>query len=185
MLKFKRKFRRQKVKHTTLDPTRNFSSKVKVKVTLNLEKVRQVQRGSTGTALLRGWVVNATPRPLCHWERQPVCIVQEAGWLLGPVWIGGENLAAPPPTGTRSPNRVARSESLHGLSYPGTLSSKVTAGFTADLLNSTPPFALSSQFHYSDGHQEASGEGQGVQTHRKENLHFVGCVLGTTTTGPG
>jgi len=24
-----------------------------------------------------------------------------------------------------------------------------------------------------------------VQTHRKENLHFVGCVLGTTTTGPG
>jgi hypothetical protein len=27
-----------------------------------------------------GWVVNTTPRPLDHWERDLVPIVQEAGW---------------------------------------------------------------------------------------------------------
>jgi hypothetical protein len=34
----------------------------------------------------------------------------------GPVWTGEENLA---PTGIRSPDRPARSESLYRLSYPG------------------------------------------------------------------
>jgi hypothetical protein len=33
-----------------------------------------------------------------------------------PVWTGAENLA---PTGIRSPDRPARSESLYRLSYPG------------------------------------------------------------------
>ena len=44
--------------------------------------------------------------------KNPVPIVQEAGWAPGPVWTGGENLA---PTGIRSPNRPARSESLYRL----------------------------------------------------------------------
>ena len=35
----------------------------------------------------------------------------------GPVWKGEENLV--PPTGTRSPDRTVRSESLYRLSYPG------------------------------------------------------------------
>ena len=35
---------------------------------------------------------------------------------LGLVWTGAENLA---PSGTRSPNRPFRSESLYRLSYPG------------------------------------------------------------------
>jgi hypothetical protein len=39
-------------------------------------------------------VVNATPRPLYPRERDPVPILQEAGWALGPVWTGAEN---PPP----------------------------------------------------------------------------------------
>ena len=43
-------------------------------------------------------------------------IVQEAGWAPGPVWTGAENLA---PTGIRSPDRPAHSESLYRLSYPG------------------------------------------------------------------
>jgi hypothetical protein len=43
----------------------------------------------------RGCVVNATPRPpLPHWK-DPVPIVQEAGWAPEPVWIGAENLAPP------------------------------------------------------------------------------------------
>ena len=32
--------------------------------------------------------------------KNPVPIVQEAGWAQGPVWTGAENLA---PTGIRSP----------------------------------------------------------------------------------
>ena len=49
-------------------------------------------------------------------EKDPVPIVQEAGLAPGPVWTGGENLA---PTGIRSADRPARSESLYRLSYPG------------------------------------------------------------------
>ena len=49
-------------------------------------------------------------------ENDPVPIVQEAGWALGPVWTGAGNLAR---TGIRSPDCPARSESLYRLSYPG------------------------------------------------------------------
>jgi hypothetical protein len=48
----------------------------------------------------------------------PVSIVQEAGWAPGPVWTVAEILA---PTGIRSPDRPARSESLYRLSYSGPL----------------------------------------------------------------
>jgi hypothetical protein len=48
--------------------------------------------------------------------KDPVPIAQEAGWAPGPVWTGAENLA---PTGIRSPDRPARSESLYRLSYRG------------------------------------------------------------------
>jgi hypothetical protein len=41
-----------------------------------------------------GWVVNATPRPLYPQKREPVPIVQEAGWAPGPVWTDAKNLAA-------------------------------------------------------------------------------------------
>ena len=47
--------------------------------------------------------------------KDPVHIVQEAGWVPGPVWTGAENLA---PTGIRSPDRPARSQSLNRLRYP-------------------------------------------------------------------
>ena len=48
--------------------------------------------------------------------KDPVPIVQEAGWAPGPVWTGSESLAS---TGIRSPDRPARSESLYRLRYPG------------------------------------------------------------------
>jgi hypothetical protein len=38
--------------------------------------------------------------------KDPVPIVQEAGWARGPGWTGAKNLA---PTGIRSPDRPARS----------------------------------------------------------------------------
>ena len=49
-------------------------------------------------------------------EKDQVPIVQEAGWAPGSVWTGAENLA---PTGIRSPDRPACSQSLYRLSYPG------------------------------------------------------------------
>jgi len=48
-------------------------------------------------------------------EKDPVPIVQEAGWTSEPVWTGTENLA---PTGIRSPDYPARKQSLYRLCYP-------------------------------------------------------------------
>jgi hypothetical protein len=47
--------------------------------------------------------------------KDPVPIVQEAGWASEPVWIGAENLA---PIGIRSPNLLARSESYTDYAIP-------------------------------------------------------------------
>ena len=60
-------------------------------------------------------MVSVTPRPLFTPGKDLVPIVQEAGWAPGPVWTGAENLA---PTGIRSPDRPARSQSLYRLRYP-------------------------------------------------------------------
>ena len=49
-------------------------------------------------------------------EKDPVPILQEAGWASGPVWTGAKNLTS---TGIRSSDRSVRSESLYGLSYTG------------------------------------------------------------------
>jgi len=100
--------------------------KVKVKSTLvqalRLCTGRMAHRGIWGIALLfldhgtrRGWGVSVTPRPLFTPRKDPVPIVQEAGWVPGPVWTGTENLA---PTGIRSPDRPAHSQSLYRLRYP-------------------------------------------------------------------
>ena len=77
---------------------------------------RTAHRGSRGIALpfhdhgtIRGQGVSITPLPLFTPRKDPVPIVQEAGWVPGPVWTGAENLA---PTGIRSPNRPVRSQSL-------------------------------------------------------------------------
>ena len=63
---------------------------------------RTAHRGSRGTVLLflghgirRGWGVSVTPRPLFTHGKDPIPIVQEAGWAPGPVWAGAENLAPP------------------------------------------------------------------------------------------
>ena len=50
-----------------------------------------------------------TPRPLLTLGKDPVPIVQEAGWAPGPVWTGAENLAS---TGIRSPDRQTSNQSL-------------------------------------------------------------------------
>jgi hypothetical protein len=49
-------------------------------------------------------------------RKDPVLIVQEAGWASEPVCICAENLT---PTGIRSPDLPAHSESLYRLRYLG------------------------------------------------------------------
>jgi hypothetical protein len=82
----------------------------------------QAQKVDRGIALpfrdlgaRKGWVVSVTPRPLSTPGKNLVLILQEAGWVPGPVWTGAENLAS---TGIRSPDRPARSKSLYRLNYP-------------------------------------------------------------------
>jgi len=48
-----------------------------------------------------GGMVNTMPQLLYPWERDPVFILQEAGWAPEPLWTGVENLAPP---GIQSPN---------------------------------------------------------------------------------
>jgi len=60
-------------------------------------------------------VVSVTLWPLFTPGKEEVPVVQEAGWTPGSIWTGGENLA---PTGIRSPDRPAHSQSLYRLSYP-------------------------------------------------------------------
>jgi hypothetical protein len=105
--------------------------------TLRLCTSRTAHRGIRGIALLfldhgtrRGWGVSVTPRPLFTHGKDPVPIVQEGGWSLGPVWTGVENLA---PTGIRSPDRTARSHSLYRLRYPAHIWGELTlycSGYT-------------------------------------------------------
>jgi hypothetical protein len=51
----------------------------------------KAQRGSRGIG--KGWMFNTTPWPIYPQERDPVPIVQEAGWAPVLYWIGVENFA--------------------------------------------------------------------------------------------
>ena len=66
--------------------------KVEVKVKCSRYRPGVAQRVGRGIALLfhdrgtrRGWVVSSTPRPYFTPGKDPVPIVQEAGWAPGPV----------------------------------------------------------------------------------------------------
>ena len=102
------------------------NNKVKIKCTLvqtlRLCTGRTAHKGSRGMALpfhdhgnRRGWGFSVTPRPLFTSGKDSIPTVQETRWAPGPVWTGAENLA---PTGIRSPDRPARSQSLYRLRYP-------------------------------------------------------------------
>ena len=67
------------------------------------------------TALEGGEGSASRPGRFTPWK-EPVPIVQEAGWAPGPVWTGAENLA---PTGILSPDRQARSSVAISTELPG------------------------------------------------------------------
>ena len=58
-------------------------------------------------------MVSSTPRPHFTLGKDMVPILQETGWAPGPVWTGGKSC----PHRNSIPDRPARSQSLHGLSY--------------------------------------------------------------------
>jgi hypothetical protein len=99
-------------------------------------------RGSRGIALpfldhgtRKGWGFRVTLQPLFTPGKDLVPIVQEAGWAPGPVRTGAENLA---PTGIRSPDRPACSQSLYRLRYPAhssTGSSRKQMGWNIEIIN--------------------------------------------------
>ena len=93
----------------------------KVKVKWSHYRLGVAQRVGSGIALLfhdrgtrRGWVVSSTTRPHFTPGKEPVPILQEAGWAPGPVWTGGKSR----PNRDSIPDRPARSQSLYRLSYP-------------------------------------------------------------------
>jgi len=72
-----------------------------------------IQRVGRGIALLfhdrgtrRGWMVSSTPRPHLTPGKDPVPILQEAGWAPGPVWTGGK--FRPPGIRSRTVQPVVR-----------------------------------------------------------------------------
>ena len=68
-------------------------------------------------------MVSSMPRPHFTPGKDPVPIVQEAGWTPGSVWTGGKS-------GLHRdsiPDRPARSQSLYGLSYPAQVKTSNTA----------------------------------------------------------
>jgi len=88
------------------------------------------------------------PRPLFTPGKDPVPIVEEAGWAPGPVWTGAENLT---PTGIRSSDCPARSQSLYRLRYPAQENQYYFLQFWKNLLMVL--FALSSSFKLTDMHK--------------------------------
>ena len=94
---------------------------IHLKVKCSRYRLGVAQRVGRGIALLfhdrgtrRGWVVNSTPRPHFTPGKDPVPVLQEAGWAPGPVWTSGKSR----PHRDSIPYCPARSQSLYRLSYP-------------------------------------------------------------------
>ena len=93
-----------------------------VKVKWSRYRLGLAQRVGRGIALLfhdrgtrRGWVVSSTPRPHFTPGKDPVPILQEAGWAPGPVWTSRKS--RPPPgfdSGPSSPQSVTIPTDLPG-----------------------------------------------------------------------
>ena len=96
------------------------NQRVKVKVQWSRYRPGVAQKVGRGIGLLfhdrgtrRGWVVSSTPRPHFTPGKDPVPILQQAGWAPGPVWTGGISR----PHRDSIPDRPARSQSLYRLSF--------------------------------------------------------------------
>jgi len=93
---------------------------IRVQVKWSRYRPGVARREGTGIALLfhnrgtrKGRVVSSTPRPHFTPGKDAAPILQEAGWVPGPVWKGGKSRPHP----DSIPDRPARSQSLYRLSY--------------------------------------------------------------------
>jgi len=100
--------------------TQPLKEMIKVKVKWSRYRPGVAQRVGRGIALLfhdrgtrREWVVSSTPRPHFTPGKDPLPILQETGWALGPVRTDGKSY----PHRDSIPDRQARSQSLYRLSY--------------------------------------------------------------------
>jgi len=112
-------------RHTSILCNSN-SSAYKWKVNIKWTRYRSgvAQRVGRCIALLfhdrgtrRGWVVSSTPRTHFTPGKDPVLILQEAGWAPGPVWTGGKSR----PHRNSIPDRSARSSVAIPTELPGPL----------------------------------------------------------------
>ena len=94
---------------------------LKVKVKWSRYRPGVAQRVGRGIALLfhdrgtrRAWLVSSMRWPHFTPGKDPVPILQEAGWAPGPVWMGRKSR----PHRDLIPDRPPRSQSLYWLSYP-------------------------------------------------------------------
>ena len=93
------------------------------------------QRVSRGIALLfhdrstrTGWVVSSTHQLHFTPRKDPVPIVQEAGWAPGPVWTGGKSR----PHWDSIPDHPAHSQLLYRLSYPAHITLYVSLVYSCE-----------------------------------------------------
>ena len=86
-----------------------------VKVIFCLEEATKAHKRSRGIAVCTVSLTLAFGGA-CPPGRDPVPIVQQTSWALGPVWTCAEN---PARTGIRIPDRPPRTESLYRLRYLG------------------------------------------------------------------
>ena len=126
---------------------------IKKKVKWSRYRPGVAQRVGRGIALFfhdrgtrRWWVVSSTPRPHFTPGKDPVPILQEVGWVPGPVWKGGKSRLHRDSIS----DRPARNQSLYWLSYPGHI---VLSYVTKNDLNDIPrmfhsKFIYQSQFTY-------------------------------------
>ena len=111
-----------KSQNVLLRPVYIIHTNIYTKVKWSRYRSGVTQRVGRGIALLfhdrgtrRGWVVISTPRPHFTPGKDPVPILQEAGWAPGPVWTGGKSR----PHRDSTPELPARGRSLYRLSKPG------------------------------------------------------------------
>ena len=92
-----------------------------------------------------GWAVNVTPRPLYLRKETRYPFYNNLCGDARPVWTGAENFAL---TGIRCPDHPARSKSLYGLRYRGSLCDSIPDFFNIPFTFSSSKFSL--PFVFSD-----------------------------------
>jgi len=129
------------------------NQKKKKKVKWSLYRPGVAQRVGRGIALLfhdcgtrRRWVVSSRPRPHFTPGKDPVPIVQEAGWAPGPVRTGGKSRPHRDPI----PDRPARSSVVIPTELPGPHSNtQVNKKNTGNIvLLTTKKVKCTQRFHY-------------------------------------